>query len=361
MGTSVSGRPTRRPTPVFGNIPDLIGRDFEEVIHRIWPRESADELVRRFRHTLETGESYGELEYSSRRIDVAELSGAELNISSGGSIGFRFPMGDFGVVCYFRDVSAQVSVREEIERSEERFRAFVTATSDVIYQMSPDWSEMRQLEGRDFIADTTDPSRSWLDRYIHPDDREMVLRAIAEAIRSKTMFELEHRVIRVDGSLGWTYSRAVPRLSADGEVIEWFGTARDVSERKFAEEEIARLTAESEHQRRLYEAIVSSTPDLVYIFDRNHRFVFANDSLLKMWGKTREEALGKTCLELGYEPWHAEMHDREIEEVSVFAAGRFAGRCHSTARRGGAFTITFSFRWWVRTARWSWLPGLRAT
>jgi PAS domain S-box-containing protein len=75
------------------------------------------------------------------------------------------------------------------------------------------------------------------------------------------------------------------------------------------------LTAESEHQRRLYEAIVSSTPDLVYIFDRDHRFVFANDSLLKMWGKTREEAFGKKCLELGYPPWHAEMHDREIEEV----------------------------------------------
>ena len=34
-----------------------------------------------------------------------------------------------------------------------------------------------------------------------------------------------------------------------------------------------------------------------------------------MWGKTRDEALGKNCLELGYEPWHAEMHDREIEQV----------------------------------------------
>jgi PAS domain S-box-containing protein len=122
-------------------------------------------------------------------------------------------------------------------------------------------------------------------------------------------------VIRVDGSLGWTHSRAVPRMGADGEVIEWFGAARDVSERKLAGDEIARLTAESEHQRRLQEAIVSSTPDFVYIFDRSHRFVFANDSLLKMWGKTREEAFGKTCLELGYEPWHAEMHNREIDEV----------------------------------------------
>jgi signal transduction histidine kinase len=34
-----------------------------------------------------------------------------------------------------------------------------------------------------------------------------------------------------------------------------------------------------------------------------------------MWGKTREEAIGKTCLELGYEVWHATMHDREIDQI----------------------------------------------
>ena len=34
-----------------------------------------------------------------------------------------------------------------------------------------------------------------------------------------------------------------------------------------------------------------------------------------MWGKSREEAIGKNCLELGYEPWHAQMHDREIDEI----------------------------------------------
>ena len=34
-----------------------------------------------------------------------------------------------------------------------------------------------------------------------------------------------------------------------------------------------------------------------------------------MWGRTWDEAIGKTCLELGYEPWHAEMHDREIDQV----------------------------------------------
>src|SRR5262245_11497650 len=115
--------------------------------------------------------------------------------------------------------------------------------------------------------------------------------------------------------LGWTFSRAVPILDANGEIVEWFGTARDVTERRRAEETLARLTALSEQHRRLYETILSSTPDLVYVFDRKNRFTYANDALLAMWGKTWDQAIGRSFLELGYEPWHAAMHDREIDQV----------------------------------------------
>lgn len=76
-----------------------------------------------------------------------------------------------------------------------------------------------------------------------------------------------------------------------------------------------RRGAESEHLRRLYETVLSNTPDLAYVFDLGHRFTYANAALLAMWGRTWEDAIGKNCLELGYEPWHAAMHNREIDEV----------------------------------------------
>ena len=81
--------------------------------------------------------------------------------------------------------------------------------------------------------------------------------------------------------------------------------------------ETGRALAEQElvKQRRLYEAILTNTPDFAYVFDLQHRFIYANKNLLKMWGKTWDEAIGKTCIELGYEPWHAEMHGREIDQV----------------------------------------------
>ncbi len=45
------------------------------------------------------------------------------------------------------------------------------------------------------------------------------------------------------------------------------------------------------------------------------RFSYANEALLNMWGRTKEESFGKSLLEIGYEPWHAAMHEREIEHI----------------------------------------------
>ena len=68
-------------------------------------------------------------------------------------------------------------------------------------------------------------------------------------------------------------------------------------------------------QRRYYEALLTNTSDLTYVLDLSHRFIYANSRLLKLWGKTWDEAIGKTCLEIGYPPWHAALRAREIEQI----------------------------------------------
>ena len=200
-------------------------------------------------------------------------------------------------------------------QSEKRLRAYIAASSEVMYRMNADWTEMHELDGRGFISDTSEPRRDWLKNYIHPDDQPQVLEAVAEAIRTKTPFELEHRVKRWDGSLGWTLSRAIPLFDDDGEISEWFGAASDVTARRRAMDDLARVISDSERQKNFYQSLISSTPDLVYAFDRSYRFVFANDALLTMWGRSLEDSIGKRLTEVGYEPWHAEMHEREIDKV----------------------------------------------
>jgi two-component sensor histidine kinase/PAS domain-containing protein len=147
---------------------------------------------------------------------------------------------------------------ESLRASEDRYRAFVTASSDVVYRMGPDWSEMRYLRGKDFIPDTESATQSWLQKYVQPEDQTRVMKAIREAISNKSAFELEHPVIRVDGTIGWTYSRAVPLLGEKGEIIEWFGAARDITERREWEDRQKVLVAELQHRTRNLIAVVRS-------------------------------------------------------------------------------------------------------
>jgi PAS domain S-box-containing protein len=74
---------------------------------------------------------------------------------------------------------------------------------------------------------------------------------------------------------------------------------------------------QSEQQKRIYETITSNTPDLMYVFGLDYRFTYVNNALLTMWGKTWENSVGKSLLENGYEPWHAEMHEREIDQIKA--------------------------------------------
>ena len=205
----------------------------------------------------------------------------------------------------------------KVAASEARFRALVTATTDVIYSVSADWKVMHELDGRGFLKDADEPTTDWMTDNIHPEDIEKVKAAIANAIKHKKTFQLEHRVLRADGSPGWTFSRAVPILDDRGNIMEWFGTASDITEQKRAEEALIETRAQSEKQKRVYETITSNTPDLMYVFSLDYKFTYANSALLTMWGKTWDTAVGKGLRENGYEEWHALMHEREIDKVKA--------------------------------------------
>jgi len=228
---------------------------------------------------------------------------------------------EVAILTIHRIEAAQRSEQLRRER-EEHFRALVTATSDVVYRMSADWSTMYPVNGRSLIASNTQPLESWMVTHLPAFEHERVRAAIAAAIAGKHKFELEHQVIRPDGSLGWTFSRAIPILDAQGKIVEWLGAASDVTRSKEAEASSHELSArleialsESERLKRLYETALSNTFDQVYVFDLQYRFTFLNQPLLELLGKTWDEAIGKTCLEIGYDASHARLYEAEIDRV----------------------------------------------
>ncbi|GAB2914055.1 hypothetical protein GCM10027093_60670 [Paraburkholderia jirisanensis] len=163
-----------------------------------------------------------------------------------------------------RELVARINALLELtalrRNSDERFRALVSASSDAVYSMNADWTEMRFLHGRNFIADTRDATSTWVERYIEPEDRPRVLACIEQAIRNKSRFELEHRVRRVDGSQGWTLSRAIPVFDASGTVVEWFGMAVDMTERKRVETVLRDTATWLTAQKEAFQAAVNNAP-----------------------------------------------------------------------------------------------------
>jgi PAS domain S-box-containing protein len=104
--------------PVFGDIPGgVIGRNFGEIVHMLWETPHADELVRIFRTTLATGEPYVAPEWVRFRIDRRVTEYYEWRVDR-----ITLPDGHHGLVCYFRDISAQIQARLTIAESERQLR-----------------------------------------------------------------------------------------------------------------------------------------------------------------------------------------------------------------------------------------------
>src|SRR5438477_1286812 len=80
------------------------------------------------------------------------------------------------------------------------------------------------------------PSRDNFRQQIHPEDRDWVKKRFEESLRERVDTFAEYRVLLPDGTVRHINASGHPVLNEDGELIEFVGTAIDVTERKRAEE-----------------------------------------------------------------------------------------------------------------------------
>src|SRR6202021_2627544 len=100
-------------------------------------------------------------EQGSLQFDIVGLDGKRRNMETHAAP-LRNPDETLVHLAITADISERKRAEELLRTSEERFRALVNASSDVVYRMSPDWSEMRELDGKWSIADTGKPTKDWL-------------------------------------------------------------------------------------------------------------------------------------------------------------------------------------------------------
>jgi two-component system sensor histidine kinase UhpB len=90
---------------------------------------------------------------------------------------------------------------------------------------------------------------------IHPDDRAWVTRRREQLLAGTGSGDIEYRVVWPDGSVHWIFGRATVVRDQSGRPIRSYGTNADITERKHAEQELARRTQQLEAlSRKLIEA-----------------------------------------------------------------------------------------------------------
>lgn len=133
---------------------------------------------------------------------------------------------------------------QTLQRSEQRFRSLVTASSQIVWVATPEGLAVSH-EMPTWIAYTGQSAAEvegwgWLDP-IHPDDRTHTALAWSTAVANQSLFQTEYRLRAKDGSYRYFAICGAPVMETDGSIREWIGTCTDIHDRKLTEAENQRL------------------------------------------------------------------------------------------------------------------------
>ncbi|MEO7436952.1 MAG: PAS domain-containing sensor histidine kinase, partial [Candidatus Binatia bacterium] len=137
---------------VFGDLPDLIGRDFVEVLRGMATDAQVNEVLGRFRHTLATGEQYIAAETVPQRPDGQPTGYYEWQINR-----IPLPDGGYGVVCYFRDITPHVRARLDLETADRQKNEFLAMLAHELRNPLAPIRNASELLGR---TQSNDPATS---------------------------------------------------------------------------------------------------------------------------------------------------------------------------------------------------------
>jgi PAS domain S-box-containing protein len=201
---------------------------------------------------------------------------------------------------------------DELRTSETRLRLALDAGRMGTWELDVEtgallWSpELEQLYG--FTPGTLDPTVDALLDRVHPDDRQRVERAIRTALEERTQIDLEHRIIKPDGTPQWVEGRGSRvDVGAQSRVV---GVSIDIDGRKHADEERERLFELEQQTRRILEETVARldtllehSPYAFAFFDDEFRFKRVNAQFAAIDGIPIEDHLDRTLAEVLPEMW----------------------------------------------------------
>lgn len=210
-------------------------------------------------------------------------------------------LGD-GFTAAWRDITDKKQAEAALQESEERFREIAGTVSQFFFVLSANSGEFLYLSpayetiwGRSCESLYQNP-QSWMEA-VHPEDRELVQSSLTQQFQGNSV-KREYRIIRPDGEERWITADISVVRDAAGKLQRFVGLAEDITPRKQAANEAARIAAaltESEQfLRSIYEGIETAVFIVDVLDDGGFRYVGINPAHERMSGILSSEVALKT-------------------------------------------------------------------
>ncbi len=264
---------------------EIIGTALPELVR---PRDR--EVIEKCLAEVWQGRSLGqfEIQYSFDGPELDDLEGRVTPVIDGSVV--------MGLVVTFTDVTARKRAELSVRESRDRIDGILTSIQVVVYSanirgdailfISDHCKAIYGLSAAEFILDPLHWQTS-----VHPEDRPKVEEAFA-ALQTTGAFEQEYRIVRPDGSVRWVYDCGRHILDKVGVPIRLDGVVSDITERKWAEDE---LKASELRYREMFK----SNPHPMWVYDlKTLRFLAVNSAAIRHYGYSRDEFLAMTIADI---------------------------------------------------------------
>ena len=166
----------------------------------------------------------------------------------------------------------------------------------------------------------------------HPDDRELVRRAIESASTGKRALILEHRLLMPNGAVKCVHVVGNPTAGDDPETLLFVGAITDITERKRAEQKL-----------RDQASLLDLAHDAIFVRDMGGTITYWNRGAEELYGWSPEQACGKLAQDLLQTVFP--MPFDQVEEA-LMRSGRWEGQLVHTTKYGAQLAV--ASRWSLR-------------
>lgn len=288
------------------------------------PQEFIDRVNSLYQHA--TGSSLEEIHFKNGKV-IERYGNAVIDRD-----GKRY-----GWLWYFRDITEQKRLQQNLAENEERLRIALEAGELGTYDYSPQtgkliWSaQTKKLFG---LPPEAEVEYEIFLRGLHPEDKERTDSLIRKAMEVEQggKFETEYRTIGItDERLRWVRSMGRIYFDQSGKPIRFVGVTQDITRQKQILESL-----------QLQSLVIERMDEGVSVSDQNGYILLTNHSEDKMFGYEKGELIGMhVTTQNAYTP---EENERIVSSVieELKKKGYWNGEWHNRKKDGTSF-YTYSY------------------